>query len=509
MATVVRSIGIEGIAGYPIAVQVTLLGGLAVMNIVGLGDQAVKESKDRIESALDHLGLAFPRKKIVINLAPSDIKKNGTCLDLPMLIALLIESEQLHPVEKQMDRIVFLGEVGLSGELNHFRGVLPMVIEAKQSGFVQVVLPKASLTEASRCKGIEILGFETLAEVLKWLEKRLVYHPEPIVPIRTGIQTLDDFSEVAGHSHLLKFVTAAAAGAHNLLLIGPPGCGKSMIAKRIPTILPDLTEDEALEVMTIQSVAGVLGKDRGSMVRPFRSPHYNTSPNAIIGGGANAMPGEISLAHNGVLFLDELPEYTRQTIDALRQPLEDRCVTVARVRQTHTFPASFMLVAAMNPCQCGHFGTGHCTCSPNDVRKYRHRISGPIYDRLDMQKYMHKVGLFEPASHTDRISSAVMKEQVVAARKVQTERFKGINGLRTNSQMTARHLDEFCPLDTTCRSLLEATYRKYSFSARSYGKILCLARTFADLEHASDIRQEDMVSSLLARDLDKEQSLAL
>jgi len=331
----------------------------------------------------------------------------------------------------------------------------------------------------------------------------------PIVPIRIGIQTSDDFSEVAGHSHLLKFVTAAAAGAHNLLLVGPPGCGKSMIAKRIPTILPDLTEEEALEVMTIQSVAGILGTDRGSMVRPFRSPHYNSSANAIIGGGVNAMPGEISLAHNGVLFLDELPEYSRQTIDALRQPLEDRCVTVARVRQTHTFPANFMLVAAMNPCPCGHFGTGHCTCSPHDVRKYRHRISGPIYDRLDMQKYLHKIDIFEPTSHSERISSAVMKEQVVAARKVQTERFKGISGLRSNSQMTGRHLDEFCPLDAACRNLLETTYRKYAFSARSYGKILGLARTFADLDHASEIRQEDLVSSLLARDLDKEQSLGL
>ena len=509
MATVVRSIGVMGIEGYPIAVQVKLLAGVVTMNIVGLGDQAVKEAKDRIESAFDHLRLEFPKKKIVVNLSPSDIKKSGAYLDLPMLIGLLIESEQLTPTQVDLDRTIFLGEVGLNGELNHFKGVLPMVIAAQQAGFSTVVLPRDSLPEARRCLGIQYFGFSRLVDALKWLEKRFVYIPDDTSSITHPKPSFVDFAEVAGHQQLLKNILVAAAGAHNLLLIGPPGCGKSMIAKRIPTILPDLTEEEALEVMTIQSVAGLLGQHQGTMVRPFRSPHYNTSPNAIIGGGTNALPGEISLAHNGVLFLDELPEYSRQTIDSLRQPLEDRIVTVARVRQTNTFPANFMLVAAMNPCKCGHYGSSRCNCSAIEVRRYRSRVSGPIYDRLDIQKYLAKVDFFQSGSQASRWSSADMKAQVVAARVIQADRFKDIEGVRTNAQMTARHIDQFCQLDAHSQSLLEQTFRKYDLSARSYGKILTLARTFADLDGAADIRREDLISALMARDLDKEQAFAL
>jgi len=509
LATVIQSIGIEGIQGYPIAVQVKLLGGVPVMNIVGLGDQAIKEAKDRIESAFDHLGLTFPKKKIVVNLSPSDIRKRGTYLDLPMLIGLLIESEQLFPAIDDLDKVIFLGEVGLSGELNHFNGVLPMVIEAKNAGYKKVVVPRASLIEASRCTGIEILGFDLINQVLKWMERRYHYRPEPIPPLPQVEKKGDDYSEVNGHQQLLRFVTAAVAGSHNILLIGPAGCGKSMIAKRIPTIMPDLTEEEALEVMIVQSVAGVLGTDHGTMNRPFRAPHYRVSTNAIIGGGTYAKPGEISLAHNGVLFLDELPEYAPQTIEALRQPLEDRCVTVTRVRQSNTYPANFMLVAAMNPCKCGNFGTGHCICTPKEVKKYRHRISGPIYDRLDIQKYVNKVDFIDHMACTKRISSSEMKTHVVRVRQIQTKRFKGIGGLRTNSQISGRYLNEFCPLDINCTKLLEETFEKFGFSGRSFNKILCLARTFADLDESRDIRRQDIVSALLARDLDKENAQLL
>ncbi len=507
MATVIRSIGITGITGYPIAVQVKVLAGLSIMNIVGLGDQAVKEAKDRIESAFDQLGLEFPKKKIIVNLSPSDTKKSGTYFDLPMLIGLLIETEQLKPAGILLDEIVFIGEVGLSGELNHFKGVLPMVIEAKKNGYSSVILPGGSLPEASRVKGIKLLGFEKLIDVIKWIEKRMQYIPRQIDACALVLPSQPDFIDVYGHDHIMKFITAAAAGNHNLLMIGPPGCGKSMIAKRIPSILPELSEEEALEVMTIQSVAGTIGDYKGSLIRPFRSPHYNTSPNAIIGGGANAMPGEISLAHNGVLFLDELPEFSRQTIDSLRQPLEDRVVTVARVKQTNTFPSNFMLVAAMNPCKCGHFGTGTCTCSPGDVLKYRQRVSGPVYDRLDIQKYLGIVNLFEKQSFSDKFSSKNIRQRVISARQLQTKRFKNINNIRTNSQMETKHISEFCVLNSECRDIIEKSYEKQAFSVRSYNKILGLARTFADLDDSTEIRQADIVAALHGRDLEKEISI--
>jgi len=469
MATVIRSIGISGITGYSIEVQAKVLGGLSIMNIVGLGDQAVKESKDRIESAFDQLGFIFPKKKIIINLSPSDTKKSGTYFDLPMVIALLIESDQLKPANMNLGETIFLGEVGLGGELNHFKGVLPMVIEAQRKGYKRVILPRESISEASRVGGIEIFGFAKISEVIKWMERRMIYSPPIIKPCEKIIVHLPDFADVYGQDHIMKYVTAAAAGNHNLLLIGPPGCGKSMIAKRIPSILPDLTTEEALEVMTIQSVAGLL-ENNGSLMRPFRAPHYNISTNAIIGGGINAMPGEISFAHNGVLFLDELPEFSKPAIDSLRQPLEDRCVTVARVKQTNTFPANFMLVAAMNPCKCGHFGTGICKCSPGDVNRYRQRISGPVYDRLDIQKYLGVVNMFEEKKSNTKYTSKSMREEVLHARSIQYERYKDINGLRTNSQIETKHINVFCILDSQGQDFMEEMYKKQFISiAKSHG----------------------------------------
>jgi len=509
VATVVRTVGIEGIEGYPIAVQVNVIGGPAVMNIVGLGDQAVREAKDRIESAFDQLGLKFPKKKIIVNLSPSDIKKSGTYFDLPMLIGLMLESEQLEPIDIDLDEMVFIGEVGLTGELAHFKGVLPMVIEARRRGYKQVVLPKESLMEASRVDGIELFGFSTLYDVVAWLERRLIYEHTLEKVDHMSEPSRFDFIDVVGHGHMMKYITAAAAGAHNMLMIGPPGCGKSMIAKRFPSILPDLTKDEAIEVMAIQSVSGTLGEYKGSLTRPFRAPHYNTSPNAIIGGGTYAMPGEISLAHNGVLFLDELPEFSRQTIDSLRQPLEDHVVTVARVKQTNTYPANFMLIAAMNPCKCGHCGTGACKCSPSDVRKYRQRISGPIYDRMDIQKYLGKVDVMKRESDDDRLSSAAIRLRVLEARRIQEVRFEDVPGIRTNAQMESMHIKSYCKLDVECEALMQKTYEKYPFSARSYNKIMNLSRTFADMDGAKDIRKSDVVSALMARDLDKEDALKI
>jgi len=509
MASVIKTVGIIGVEGYPIEVQVKVIAGPTAMTIVGLGDQAVKEAKERIEAAFDQIDCVFPKKKIIVNLSPSDIKKSGTYFDLPMIIGLMLESEQLSPRDNNMDEIVFLGEVGLTGELGHFRGVIPMVIEAMRRGYKKVVLPMESFSEASKVEGIQVFAFQTLKQVVMWLEKRMVY--EPPNPVKTESRALKsrlDFADVKGHGALMHYVMAAAAGAHNMLLIGPPGCGKSMIAKRIPSILPDLTEEEAIEVLAIHSVAGsTVHNNNHENFRPFRSPHYNTSPNAIIGGGINAMPGEISLAHNGVLFLDELPEFSRQTVDALRQPLEDRIVTVARVRQTNTFPANFMLIAAMNPCKCGYYGSNNCKCSPNEVRKYRQRISGPIYDRMDIQKYMSKVDFMADSLESSSLSSTDMKNKVIAARNIQTKRFKGLSGIRANSQMDTQLTGQFCKLNSECQSYLNSAYEKMPFSARSYNKILNLARTFADLDAAENLRLTDIIAALMGRDLEKEEML--
>lgn len=509
VASVVNSIGLAGLEGYPIKVQVKVIPGPTTMNIVGLGDQAVKEAKDRIEAAFDQIDCIFPKKKIIVNLSPSDIKKSGTYFDLPMIIALLLESEQLIPKDRPLDQMVFLGEVGLTGELVHFKGVIPMMIEAKRRGLTMVVLPYESYYEAIKIEGMKIFAFKTLKEVVMWLEQRMHY-TSPVESENTLIKAemKVDFKDVKGHRYIMPYIMAAAAGAHNVLLIGPPGCGKSMIAKRIPSILPDLTDEEATEVLAIHSVAGNTLYNTSKLTRPFRAPHYNTSPNAIIGGGINAMPGEISLAHNGVLFLDELPEFSRQTIDALRQPLEDRVVTVARVRQTNTFPANFMLVGAMNPCKCGHYGTGHCKCTPNDVHKYKHRISGPIFDRMDIQKYLSKVDVMAKTLEQHEYTSASMKQKVVEARMIQTHRFKNHKGIRTNSQMDTKLTETYCKVDTECQAYLDSVYRKTQFSARTYNKIMNLSRTFADLDGAPQIRLADITAALMGRDLEKEDAFS-
>lgn len=510
MATVINSIGISGLQGYIINVEVSVYNGIALTSIVGLGDVAVKEARDRIETCINQMGFTYPKKKIVINLSPSDIKKSGTYFDLAMVIGILLESNQLNPEDFNMDEYIFLGEIGLNGGLKNFHGVLPMVIAAKNKGFRKIILPKTCLQEACLVNEMEIYAFERLDQVMAFMEHKSLRKPCTVSLLKVEpAQSMLDFKDVYGHKEIMEYVMAAVAGNHNLLMIGAPGCGKSMIAKRMITILPEMTEEEVLEVTALYSISGLLKHDHLIMNRPFRAPHYNASSNALIGGGLNAMPGEVSLAHNGILFLDEFTEFSRSTLEALRQPLEDRTVTICRVKQTNTFPANFQLVAAMNPCPCGHYGTDKCTCSPYDIKRYTQRISGPIYDRIDIQKYMGKVNLFDKSKENLNLSSGDIKLKVKAARKNQLLRFKGLRGITANGQMESWHIKEFCPLTNDCLDILQRSYEKYQFSARTHNKVIKIARTFADLDDSKEILKKHMIYGLMARDLDKEKNTML
>lgn len=533
MATVTKTIGMNGLEGYVIKVEARILKGVPTMSIIGLADKAIKESRDRIEACFNTMDMRFPKGRIVFNMLPQDVQKSGGYLDLPMFLSLAIECGEISTDHVSLEETVFFGGISLCGDLENFSGMLPMLIQARQNGIRFAVLPNACMAEAVKVHGIQCFGFDNIHDLVEWFEGRMRYTSKSSETAKPPAVSNLDFSQVRGQDHLIKFVVAAAAGGHNLLLVGPAGCGKSMIAKRIETILPDMNEDEALEVMAIHSVAGAARSQDDAMRRPFRSVHYNASANAIIGGGTNAKPGEITLAHNGVLFLDELPEFSRAALEALRQPLEDRVVRVARVRQTNVYPANFMLVAAMNPCPCGNFGSGKCICSPHKVRTYRQRISGPILERMDIQKFMNKVDLFEdtsgrnksqgkcaadddktdPSQHIERSrqnlrnespnASAHLKKKVEKARAIQAERFKGQDGVWTNAQMDVSLIDRYCAIDEASSALIQSAHDSNQFSARSYHKILKVARTFADLDGAADIRREDVVSALLSRDLDR------
>ena len=510
MATILKSIGLKGLDAYLIQVEVSVYGGVAMTSIVGLGDTAVKEAAERMETCLVGLDLEYPKKRIVINLSPSEVKKSGTHFELPMIIGVLLESEQLNPVDIDLEEYLLLGELSLNGELRGFRGVLPMIIAAKNRGCHKIILPTSCLKEAALVKGMELYPFDTVNQVMNFIQKKAPRKPAASDPhLEQKAATNRDFHDVFGHKDIMNYIVAAAAGSHNLLLIGAPGCGKSMIAKRMPTILPEMTDEEILEVTSIYSICGQLKENRLVIQRPFRAPHYNASPNALIGGGVNAMPGEISMAHHGILFLDEFPEFSRSTLESLRQPLEDRTVTISRVKETNIFPANFQLVAAMNPCPCGNHGTGHCSCSPFEIKRYTQRISGPIMDRIDIQKYMGKVDLFQTEQQPSGWSSKEMRERVARAREIQRRRFAAVPGIQANGQMESMHINEFCPLDRECTSLLKRSYEKFQFSARTHHKIIKIARTFADLDDSPEIRKPHMISGLMSRDLDKDKATML
>lgn len=483
--------------------------------MVGLPDNAVKESKERIATALHVSGYTFPRKSLVINLAPADIKKEGAAYDLPLAIGMMASDEQLPSAH--LHEYLIMGELSLDGSLQPIRGVLPMALAAKKEGFRGFILPAHNAKEAAVVDGIEVIAADTLQDVVRFLSDVQIIEPTHVdtnaeFKLRAFPEDMD-FADVRGQENVKRALEIAAAGGHNVIMVGPPGAGKSMLAKRFPSILPPLTLDEALETTKIHSVAGLMNKKSaqglGSALitqRPFRSPHHTITDVALIGGGTNPHPGEISLAHNGILFLDELPEFRRTALEVMRQPLEDRKISVSRAKLSVEYPASFMLVAAMNPCPCGHYGdlTRTCTCTPAQVHKYMSKISGPLLDRIDLQVEIQAVPIEELQKKEQSEPSVAIRERVMRARAIQEERFKDEPGVHCNAQMSSRMLRKYCELGPTEQQMLNMAMQRMALSARAYDRLLKVARTIADLAGSDTITVSHIAEATQYRNLDRE-----